>query len=82
MRSQPFIIRAIAGKTAPQLVINTTLDHFIEAQQSLFQGRFIFGEMIVPQQVLYRKSLWELRRFPKATPFRICIGQQVGGNVL
>ena len=73
MRRKPLRIGAVAGKTTTKLVVNTTIDHFIKAQQCLIKRFLLSAEMIVPEQINNGKCLWEFRRGTKTAPFGIGI---------
>jgi hypothetical protein len=82
MWREPFCICAVTRKSTTYLVVDAAIDHFIEAEQCLFQRFFIICKMIMPQQVLYRKALRKFGRLAKPTPFLICISENIAGDRL
>ena len=61
MRCQPLGICGIPGKATAKLVINTTINHFIQGKAGLIQRLLIAGIIIVLKQEPDRKGLRKFR---------------------
>src|SRR5260221_2033689 len=77
MWRQPFVVCRITGKAPPQLVVDPTPDHLVQAQAGLVQGGSILREVVIVKQKADRKGLGKFRSPAKTTFLLVSSSQQL-----
>ncbi len=73
VRDQPALVRAVAVKTAPELVVDTPAGHLVQGKRHLVQRILGTGPQVMTQHDAQVPRVWKFGRLAEPTPHDVVV---------